>query len=241
MQVASIPVTRCHSEQEPSTYSARRKSRVRGAEFRESLRTHAQTAYREAILASAERLMSQDGHQIVKVTDIAAAAGISVGTLYNYFGCKEELLVSLFERQKAHFRHQLDQPYESCCPLDQLRQLVERVLSLVAVERERLQLLLRLATKGSTQRNGPEEHQRARPQWLRITELLGLDDMVTTLIQRGVRENKLRADVSAEILVLVFQVTLESATVKLYERHGLSWSELQHQICALFVDGAAGR
>jgi AcrR family transcriptional regulator len=47
---------------------------------------------REAIVAAAERLFAEDGYDGVTVADIAAAAGISVKTLFTYFRSKEELV-----------------------------------------------------------------------------------------------------------------------------------------------------
>jgi AcrR family transcriptional regulator len=47
---------------------------------------------REAIVAAAERLFAADGYDGVTVADIAAAAGVSVKTLFTYFHSKEDLV-----------------------------------------------------------------------------------------------------------------------------------------------------
>ena len=51
-----------------------------------------------AILRSAAYLISKKGFEQTTVEDIAARAVIGVGTVYNYFGSKNELLVALMER-----------------------------------------------------------------------------------------------------------------------------------------------
>jgi AcrR family transcriptional regulator len=47
---------------------------------------------RESIVAAAERLFAADGYDGVTVADIAAAAGVSVKTLFVYFHSKEDLV-----------------------------------------------------------------------------------------------------------------------------------------------------
>ena len=51
-----------------------------------------------AILRSAAYLISKKGLDRTSVEDIAARAEVGVGTVYNYFGSKNELLVALMER-----------------------------------------------------------------------------------------------------------------------------------------------
>src|SRR5690349_5008892 len=47
---------------------------------------------REAIVAAAERLFAADGYDSVTVAEVAAAAGVSVKTLFVYFRSKEDLV-----------------------------------------------------------------------------------------------------------------------------------------------------
>ena len=55
---------------------------------RESTRAH--------LLATAIRMIEEDGFEHVTVEAIAAAAEIGKGTVYNYFGTKEEIIVAFF-------------------------------------------------------------------------------------------------------------------------------------------------
>ncbi len=52
---------------------------------------------REAIKMSAVSLFSTNGYVATSIQDIVAHSGLSVGTMYNYFQNKEELLTSLIE------------------------------------------------------------------------------------------------------------------------------------------------
>lgn len=62
---------------------------------------HGHTAWGDAegrrrdILASAEHLLQESGYAALTMRGIAAGAGVSAGTVYQYFGGKEEVFVAL--------------------------------------------------------------------------------------------------------------------------------------------------
>ena len=55
-------------------------------------------ARRQAILAAARRVFVHDGYHSARLTDIAAQAGCSVGTVYTYFEDRSELLSAVLEQ-----------------------------------------------------------------------------------------------------------------------------------------------
>jgi AcrR family transcriptional regulator len=63
------------------------------------LRERKKQRTREQILEAATRLFGQRGMQDSTMEEIAAAAEVSVGTLYNYFGSKTALQLALFEEE----------------------------------------------------------------------------------------------------------------------------------------------
>jgi len=63
----------------------------------------------DRILAAASLLFTRKGFNGTSTRDIAAEAGVSLGNIYNYFGTKEEIFVSLLEKyEKEYFSP--DQP-----------------------------------------------------------------------------------------------------------------------------------
>lgn len=52
---------------------------------------------RAALLATTERLVAEKGADAVTTTAVAAAAGVSVGTLYRYFADREGLLLAAYD------------------------------------------------------------------------------------------------------------------------------------------------
>lgn len=67
-----------------------------------SPRTKEQTAKireerRRQILDAARQVFSQKGFEATNVSDVAAAAGVSQGTIYHYFDSKDDLFMAVFE------------------------------------------------------------------------------------------------------------------------------------------------
>lgn len=58
---------------------------------------------RHAILDAAEALFVEQPERMASVAEVAQAAGLAKGTVYLYFPSKEEMLLSLHERQLQHF------------------------------------------------------------------------------------------------------------------------------------------
>jgi AcrR family transcriptional regulator len=83
-------------------------------------------ARREALVRAAIDVFCDKGYHLSRIIDIANAAGVSHGTIYNYVSCKEDLLYLICE---DHFRG-----YE---------QIVAAALEKATSPRERLDALLR--------------------------------------------------------------------------------------------------
>jgi len=56
---------------------------------------------KEKILDAAVKLFSEKGYHGASVSEIAAAAAVSKGLMYNYFNSKEALLLAIIERASA--------------------------------------------------------------------------------------------------------------------------------------------
>jgi AcrR family transcriptional regulator len=69
-----------------------------------SLRARKKAAARTAILNTARRLIRARGYDHTRMRDIAAAAGVSYQTLYNYFPGKGHVLAALLDEQLVALR-----------------------------------------------------------------------------------------------------------------------------------------
>jgi AcrR family transcriptional regulator len=58
----------------------------------------------EAILTAATRVLVKDGYDATTTNKIAARAGVSIGSLYQYFPSKESIVAALVERHREEMR-----------------------------------------------------------------------------------------------------------------------------------------
>src|SRR5213082_1988183 len=62
----------------------------------------------DAILTATARILMADGYDRASTNRIALAAGVSVGSLYQYFPSKEALVAALVENHLGRMREALD-------------------------------------------------------------------------------------------------------------------------------------
>src|SRR5947207_7529364 len=55
----------------------------------------------DAILTATERIAREQDFERVTTNEIARLAGVSVGSLYQYFPCKQALIIAVAERREA--------------------------------------------------------------------------------------------------------------------------------------------
>lgn len=72
------------------------------------LRTRIREEQKEVILAAAEEVLATNGLQAGRMDLVAAHAGVSVGTLYNYFGDRESLLRTLLATRREELLDRVD-------------------------------------------------------------------------------------------------------------------------------------
>jgi AcrR family transcriptional regulator len=90
---------------------------------------------RESILDAALRVFARDGYQDAAMSAIAAEAGYTAPSLYNYFSSKEQIFEALTERM----HHDFSEPFERVEPDGLMRQLPFRQrLALLVREQFRL-------------------------------------------------------------------------------------------------------
>ena len=88
--------------------------------------TSARAAKKELILKKAFDLFCEKGYMETKIIDIADAAGIGKGTVYEYFGSKEDLFLEIFENYlAAHYYEALPKSLAGCSSAgDKLRSYI---------------------------------------------------------------------------------------------------------------------
>jgi AcrR family transcriptional regulator len=62
----------------------------------------------EAVVEAAARILERDGASALNTNHIADVAGVSIGTLYQYFPTKEAVIAALIRRERAGFKAALE-------------------------------------------------------------------------------------------------------------------------------------
>jgi AcrR family transcriptional regulator len=99
----------------------------------------------EAVLDAVARLIRRDGMEGLTTNRIAATAGVSIGSLYQYFPDKRAILVAVRDRHVDAMARLVERKLIECAaePLDQvLRTLVEAMVAAHAAEPALYELLL---------------------------------------------------------------------------------------------------
>lgn len=65
---------------------------------------------REEILSVSRELVKKEGSQAISIRSVAGACGVSVGSIYNYFGSKTKLLAATVESIWTEIFHNSDNP-----------------------------------------------------------------------------------------------------------------------------------
>ncbi len=71
------------------------------------LREEVKTLFRDRLLDAAEEVFAARGFAQTRVEDVAARAGVAVGTVYNYFSDRRALLAAVIDRRREGFSHKL--------------------------------------------------------------------------------------------------------------------------------------
>ena len=96
---------------------------------RRSVRERSKAAFRAAILSAAESVFTREGFSAAKMADIAAEAGVAAGTLYNYFGSKEEIFQSIISSGMTELSEEVETASREPDPIARLRRMTEVMLA----------------------------------------------------------------------------------------------------------------
>jgi AcrR family transcriptional regulator len=154
----------------------------------QSLRERIRSTTTEAILGAAEAVFADQGLHAAHMGDIAARAGVSVGTLYNHFEDREALLSGLLEARRAELLTRLDEVLKEAGdrPVkERLRALLEAMLAHKKQHRKFLQILL----QGEIGRYEQTFPSACHVPGATLREIFNRLDKVT---RQGVRDGTLR-------------------------------------------------
>jgi AcrR family transcriptional regulator len=119
----------------------------------------------EAISEAAIQVLLSHGEERLTTTRVAARAGVSVGTLYQYYPNKKSLLYAVLERHLNHVADTVEAACENACHKPMAEMIQDLVEAFVDAKMERADISVALY-RAAMDLGGPElikrHHQRSR-------------------------------------------------------------------------------
>ncbi len=207
-------------------------SSKRAQSARPTPRETARDAFRISLRQAAERVFVRSGFQAAKMTDIAAAAGVAVGTLYNYFDSKEEIFAEIFVAHSRELHARLRPALSAESPVERLASIVRTCLEYM----DRHGALFAMFVE----RGGMAEYDLQRlggevceAEYARFLRVLG------EATQAAMAAGELRSDIPAATMVATLSGAMNGATYAwLKRRRRGRLSAVADDLLKLFLSGA---
>jgi AcrR family transcriptional regulator len=125
-----------------------------------NLRDRHRETTREVILEAAEAAFSKDGLSRTRIEDVAATAGVAVGTIYNHFADREALVRAIVERRREEAHSLMDDALVKAgqAPFaERLEALLTTMTSCFDAHRRFFTLLFEEEAQGNMPRRGSME------------------------------------------------------------------------------------
>lgn len=183
---------------------------------------------RSRIMEAAVGQFARCGFQAASVADIMKSADMGLGTFYNYFASKEELLHCLLDRLSGQLQSCLQEKQEKQkCHAEILREMALLTARLVEENRYVLPLFLSAGGREITAADGGIDASCAPhgPAFM---------GMFLHLVQEGQQRGEFRRDVSAEIITEMFHSLFQAAA---FSSLPLSFEENISMKLKLIMDG----
>ena len=192
---------------------------------------------KQTIMETAIEQFVQRGFQATSIADIMKAAHMGLGTFYNYFDSKDQLLHYLLDNLAVQLQQRLQHlTAEQKSKAEILREMVLMTAKLVDSNKYVLPLFLSAGArpeqaseeaKGNGKECGqkPHEHRGHGPAFMA---------MFLQLVQEGQASGEFRQDVSAEIITEMFHSLFQAAA---FSSLPLSFEENITMKLRLIIDG----
>ena len=159
---------------------------------------------RQAIIDAAVQEFSRKGFRDTSVADIMDVADLGIGTFYNYFASKEEVLLSLLALFVEDTQAEIDELREGDCPAIKL---LETACARTAKFLDENRFVLPLFLSAAAHSAMPEGTEiKKRP------ESPGFKDVFAKIINYGQEQGTFRNDIPADIITELFHSIFQAAS-----------------------------
>ncbi|RZU76584.1 TetR family transcriptional regulator [Micromonospora kangleipakensis] len=182
---------------------------------------------RRSIVAAATELFARRGYEATSVQDIVAAAEVTKGALYHWFGSKSELLTSIYRELLAEQTQRLREIADGAGPVEErLRAAALDVVEHTAEHADELTVWARSAHLLDDEQAEATRRERRR-----------YHDLFRDLVREGQASGVVRTDLSATVITHAFLSALGNTHTWFHPDGPLTFAEVGHQLVALFLGG----
>ena len=180
--------------------------------------------YRQKILNAASSLFERKSFSDTSIADIMKAANLGVGTFYNYFESKEELLLTLLKNLAEKLDSAVEEGKASNLSSIQLLELACKVLSKLLAENR---FVLPLFLSASEHSDKPEmlPTRKYTPTFKPTFEII---------IKQGQANGEIRTDVPADLIAEMFHSIYQAAS---FSKLNIPFRENIELKVRLLIDG----
>lgn len=185
---------------------------------------------RRAILEAAVTLFAQKGVHETSIADIMASANLGLGTFYNYFASKEDILMELLKNIVADIEDRHTHLREEARDMAVvLEELILYTAELLSRNRFVMPLFLRAAEHAAAVSAPAAPAERAeRPTAPAFKELF------KNIIEGGQKSGEFRSDIPAGVITEMFHSLFQAAA---FSTLGLRFEENIRLKTRLIIDG----
>ena len=180
---------------------------------------------RQAIMKAAVEEFGQKGYREASIADIMRRAGFGIGTFYNYFQTKEEILFGLLVQLVDDVNREIETMRADHCSA---RDMLAKGCEVTAVFLDGNRFVLPLFLSASDHSGRPEmPHDTNRPA-------PRVKTVFTAIIREGQENGEIRRDVPADLIAEMFHSLYQAAA---FSRLNLSFQENVALKTKLLLDG----
>ena len=166
---------------------------------------------RRTILEAAVSEFSKRGYRETSVADIMSAADLGIGTFYNYFDSKEDLLFSLLARLSEMIRIALSEARAAeRTPIELLEVASYVTAKFLDENRFVLPLFLSASHHASVQGAAPM-HVRGKTEHKRNRTTPQIKEVFAEIIAQGQETDEIRSDVPVDLIAEMFHSLYQAA------------------------------
>lgn len=185
-----------------------------------------------AILAAAVKIFARDGLHKGKIADVAKAAGVGKGTVYEYFRSKEDIFAAILNQFFQQIQWTLDSVNEQSLPADQkIARLLELNLDWFKTTTPEEALII---TEIWAQ--GLRKFHTAEPDHAIIRQYRAIQEKLMAILEQGAAQGIFRP-VESETLALLFMATLDGLGLHFLMNNAMDIDKLKAVTRRAFLEG----